>query len=77
VTQYEVKLLQTIERGILGGDKISSLNVESVCPESKVLPRLTKVATAVHMAKSKLVETGIERTIQERKRRRDEAREEK
>jgi ATP-dependent RNA helicase DDX49/DBP8 len=77
VTQYEVKLLQTIERVILGGDKISSLNVESVCPESKVLPRLTKVATAVHMAKSKLVETGIERTIQERKRRRDEAREEK
>lgn len=75
VTQYEVKLLQTIERVILGGEKISSLNVETVCPESKVLPRLTKVATAVHMAKSKLVETGVERTIQERKRRRDEANE--
>jgi ATP-dependent RNA helicase DDX49/DBP8 len=75
VTQYEVKLLQTIERVILGGEKISSLNVESVCPESKVLPRLTKVATAVHMAKSKLVESGVERTIQERKRRRDEANE--
>jgi ATP-dependent RNA helicase DDX49/DBP8 len=75
VTQYEVKLLQTIEQVILGGNKIPSLNVETVCPEAKVLPRLTKVATAVHMAKSKLIESGIEGKIQERKRRREEANE--
>jgi len=73
VSQYEVALLQTIERVALGGRQLASVPMATVCPEEKVLQRLTKVSTALHLARARLVDTGIEETLLSRKQRRNAA----
>ena len=73
VSQYEVALLQTIERVALGGRQLASVPMATVCPEDKVLQRLTKVSTALHLARARLVDTGIEETLLSRKQRRNAA----
>ena len=68
VTQYEVALLQTVERAVLRGRQLPAL-AAAVCPERDVLPRLTKVATALHLAKARMAATGVEQVLAERKER--------
>ena len=68
VTQYEVALLQTIERAVLRGRALPALSV-AVCPEAQVLQKLTRTATALHLAKARLVDTGVEAVLSARKQR--------
>jgi ATP-dependent RNA helicase DDX49/DBP8 len=76
VTQYDVALLQTIEARVLLGKKVDPVP-ESVCPEAEVLPRLTKVAAALHLAKTRLAESGFEELLEVRAERKAEARRER
>ena len=73
VTQYEVALLQTIERAVLQGRELAPL-AAAVCPERLVLPRLTKVATALHLAKARMAATGVDDLLAEREARKERAR---
>ena len=73
VTQYEVALLQTIERAVLQGRELAALSA-AVCPEKLVLPRLTKVATALHLAKARMAATGVDDLLAERDARKERAR---
>ncbi len=74
VTQYEVELLQAIEDSVLRGKKLAALP-EPVCPEKEVLARLTKVAAAVQLAKSRLEEKGFDEKAAIAKERKRESRE--
>ena len=66
-------LLQTIERAVLQGRELAPL-AAAVCPERLVLPRLTKVATALHLAKARMAATGVDDLLAEREARKERAR---
>jgi ATP-dependent RNA helicase DDX49/DBP8 len=74
VTQYEVALLQAIEARALGGEKLAALPPH-LAAEREVLVRLSKVATALEVAKMRLEETGFNERLDDATERKREARE--
>jgi len=70
VTQYDVRLLQTVEEKVLHGAKMAALpGVE----EEVVLRKLAKVATAVKLASHRLEETGFNEALEVHEGRKAEA----
>jgi ATP-dependent RNA helicase DDX49/DBP8 len=76
VTQYEVALLQAIEARALGGAKLAPLPPH-LAVERDVLARLSKVATALEVAKMKLEETGFNERLDRATERKKDGREER
>jgi ATP-dependent RNA helicase DeaD len=67
VTQYDVELLGQIETAVLGGTRLRPLPGVS---EADVLPRLSRVAVALELAKARLAESGIADALAVKKARR-------
>lgn len=76
ITQYEVNLLQTIEETVLGGKKLTKVS-DTHISEEEVLKKLTKVATALHLARSRLADKGFDDLLRVRKARKLEAKAER
>lgn len=76
ITQYEVTLLQTIESTVLGGKKLMKV-ADTVIVEEQVLKKLTKVATALHLARTRLADKGFDDLLRLRKARKLEAKAER
>lgn len=74
VTQFETDLFVAIEKGALGGAKLPAI-AEFLIAEKEVLARLSKVAVALEMAKTRLVEIGVAGALDSAKQRKAEGRE--
>jgi ATP-dependent RNA helicase DDX49/DBP8 len=59
VTQYDVDLVHAIESVVLGGKQLEALPAGVVDEDRDVLPKLAGIATALHLAQSRLQEMGI------------------
>ena len=72
VTQYEMELIVALEAGALGGARLPAIP-DFLVVEKEVLARLGKVAAALEVAKSRLVEIGFAEALDTAQSRKGEA----